>query len=392
MIYLYVLLLRIIAYLEGPAKIILFIIVFGIIGWSVIKRTKFADINKVSKVKLYSFLTVIIILIHGFIFGVIYLRDFAVLLTYWVWFVFTYTYLKDKTIEEGLKYIFYSFLIFNVANYLFFELYYADQKLGINSILGVFGVFGYRIYFPLASGANVFTFQVAVNALISLHFIKNKSRNILYIAVYWFYLFILVLADSRLILVTTIFFSITYWFSFKTIIIFFKQYWYILSIFIVAFLFVFYNSSLFDGFKRANEKTGNAISRLEIWGYAIDVLISDFRIILGHGLNGLEMGLDEALKAKFETQSLQTSHNFIIQNIIDFGLVGLVIILFYIFKLVNMLIKLKSQIITTIVVMFLLIGTTESIPTFYSFEPTIFMIALLSIILVHYERKITRHP
>jgi hypothetical protein len=104
------------------------------------------------------------------------------------------------------------------------------------------------------------------------------------------------------------------------------------------------------------------------------------------------MGLDETLKAKFETQNLQTSHNFIIQNIIDFGLVGLVIILFYIFKLVNMLIKLKSQIITTIVVMFLLIGTTESIPTFYSFEPTIFMIALISIILVNYERKIIRHP
>ncbi|MGK0307157.1 MAG: hypothetical protein ACI8RP_000108 [Urechidicola sp.] len=392
MIYLYVLLLRIIAYLEGPAKIILFVIVFGIIGWSVIKRTKFGDINKVSKVKLYSFLTVIIILIHGFIFGVIYLRDFAVLMTYWVWFVFTYTYLKDKTIEEALKYVFYSFLIFNVANYLFFELYYADQKFGINSILGVFGVFGYRIYFPLASGANVFTFQVGVNALISLYFIKYKSRNILYIAVYWFYLFVLVLADSRLILVMTIFFSITYWFSFKTIIAFFKKYWYVLSIFIVAFLFIFYNSSLFDGFKRANEKTGLSISRLEIWGYAIDVLISDFRIILGHGLNGLEMGLDETLKAKFETQNLQTSHNFIIQNIIDFGLVGLVIILFYIFKLVNMLIKLKSQIITTIVVMFLLIGTTESIPTFYSFEPTIFMIALISIILVNYERKIIRHP
>jgi hypothetical protein len=392
MIYLYVLLLRIIAYLEGPAKIILFVIVFGIIGWSVIKRTKFGDINKVSKVKLYSFLTVIIILIHGFIFGVIYLRDFAVLMTYWVWFVFTYTYLKNKTIEEALKYVFYSFLIFNVANYLFFELYYADQKFGINSILGVFGVFGYRIYFPLASGANVFTFQVGVNALISLYFIKYKSRNILYIAVYWFYLFVLVLADSRLILVMTIFFSITYWFSFKTIIAFFKKYWYVLSIFIVAFLFIFYNSSLFDGFKRANEKTGLSISRLEIWGYAIDVLISDFRIILGHGLNGLEMGLDETLKAKFETQNLQTSHNFIIQNIIDFGLVGLVIILFYIFKLVNMLIKLKSQIITTIVVMFLLIGTTESIPTFYSFEPTIFMIALISIILVNYERKIIRHP
>ena len=37
--------------------------------------------------------------------------------------------------------------------------------------------------------------------------------------------------------------------------------------------------------------------------------------------------------------------------------------------------------------MFLLIGITESIPTFYSFEPTIFFIAVLTIILSQNERK-----
>ncbi len=51
------------------------------------------------------------------------------------------------------------------------------------------------------------------------------------------------------------------------------------------------------------------------------------------------MGLDETLKSKFETQNLQTSHNFIIQNIIDFGLVGLVII--WDLSLINMFTSLK---------------------------------------------------
>jgi hypothetical protein len=391
MIYLYVLLLRIIAYLDGTPKFILFVLVFSSMGYSIIKRTNLGDFRKVSKAKAFSFLLIVGILVHGLIFGVVYLRDFAVLVTYWLWFIFTYTYLKDKTIEEALKYIFISFLIFNLANYLFFELYFSDQKKGWNSILELFGIVGYRIYFPLASGANVFTFQIGLNAILTLFFIKHKKRNWFYLLVYVFYMFVLVLADSRLVLAMTLFFTLTYILSFKTIVIFFKKYWYVFSLCIVGFIFFFYNTSIFDGIKRTNEKTGIAISRIEIWGYALELLFSDFRIIFGHGLNGLETGLEESLKSKFENQNLQTSHNFIIQNIIDFGLFGLVIILFYVFKLVKMLRTVKSQILTIIVVMFLLIGTTESIPTFYSFEPTIFMIVLLSVILVNYERKTIRY-
>ncbi|WP_369999075.1 O-antigen ligase family protein [Winogradskyella sp.] len=391
MIYLFVLLLRIVAFLEGTPKIISFIVVFSIIGYSTIKRTPFKDFRKVSKAKLYSFLLIIFILIHGLIFGIVYLRDFAVLLTYWLWFVFTYTYMKEKTLEEGLRYVFFSFLIFNIANYIFFEMYYADQKRGINTIMEFLGILGYRMYFPLSSGANVFTFQLGLNALLSLYFIKIKKKNFLYIIAFWFYLFILVLADSRLILSFTIIFSFVYWLSFKTLVIFFKRYWYIISLSIIGFIFVFYNTNLFDSIKRPAERTGDVISRIDIWGHALEILVSDFKLIFGHGLNGLENSLEEGLKSRFEEQSLQTSHNFIIQNIIDFGLVGIVVILFYVFKLINMLIKIKSEIVTIMIVMFLLIGTTESIPTFYSFEATIFVIAIISVILVIHERKTTRY-
>ncbi|WP_370091287.1 O-antigen ligase family protein [Winogradskyella sp.] len=247
------------------------------------------------------------------------------------------------------------------------------------------------MYFPLSSGANVFTFQLGLNALLSLYFIKIKKKNFLYIIAFWFYLFILVLADYRLILSFTIIFSFVYWLSFKTFVIFFKRYWYIISLSIIGFIFVFYNTNLFDSIKRPAERTGDVISRIDIWGHALEILVSDFKLIFGHGLNGLENSLEEGLKSRFEEQSLQTSHNFIIQNIIDFGLVGIVVILFYVFKLINMLIKIKSEIVTIMIVMFLLIGTTESIPTFYSFEATIFVIAIISVILVIHERKTTRY-
>jgi hypothetical protein len=40
------------------------------------------------------------------------------------------------------------------------------------------------------------------------------------------------------------------------------------------------------------------------------------------------------------------------------------------------------------VVMLLFMGITESIPSFYSFEPTLFFIVILSIILTQNEREI----
>lgn len=391
MIYLFVLLLRIVAYLEGSAKIVSFVAVFGIIGYSVIKRTSVKTLLKVSKVKLYSLIVVLVIMFHSLLLGELLVRDIAVLMTYWIWFIFTYTYLKNKTLDEALRYIFFTFLIFNIANYLFFEIYFSDQKRGINALMRMFGIVGYRIYFPLSSGANVFTFQIGVNALLALYFVKRLKRKLFFVAVYLFYLFMLILADSRLILLFTLFFSFIYLFSLRSIIEFLKRYWYLLVISIVALIFVFYNTTLFDSIKRPGEKTGESISRIEIWGYAFDVLVSDLKFAFGHGLNGLQTGLEDQLKSAFENENLQTSHSFILQNLIDFGVVGVIIILFYLFKLIKMLIRLKSQIITVILVMFLLIGTTESIPTFYSFEATIFIIAILSTILVNYEGKDSRH-
>ncbi|MEH6536896.1 MAG: O-antigen ligase family protein [Psychroserpens sp.] len=387
MIYFYVLLLRIVAYLEGTAKIVSFAGVFVLMLYSIIKRTSVSKIKAVPKYVFYSLLLTIVLLVHGLILSKIEIRDVAVLLTYWIWLVFTFTYFKNKTLDECLKYILISFLIFNFANFVHFKLYFADQKLGLNSILALFGIVDYRIYFPLSSGANVFTSQLGLNALIGLYFIKHVRNNIWYILIYTFYIYMLVLADSRLILLLTLFFSFIYWFSLKTIVSFFKKTWWVIGLVIAALLYLFYNTEFFDGLKRPGELTGKALSRIEIWSIALKTIFSDFSAIYGHGLNGFENSMSDSTKEVFEDQYLQTSHNFILQTLIDFGIIGAIIVLTFIVKIFALTLKLRSLIITILIVMLLLIGFTESIPSFYSTEATLFFITILSILFIQNERK-----
>ena len=86
---LYVLLLRIVAYLEGPQKIIAFVIVFVLMSYSTLKKVPILSLNKITKNNFFVLVICLLILLHGLIFGDVLLRDIAVLLTYWIWFVFT---------------------------------------------------------------------------------------------------------------------------------------------------------------------------------------------------------------------------------------------------------------------------------------------------------------
>lgn len=389
MIYFYVLLLRIVAYLEGPQKIIAFLIVFAMMSYSTIKRIPTKSLTKISKYNFYVLLLCISIFLHGLIFGEVLLRDVAVLLTYWIWLIFTFTYFKNKSITQCLNYILITFLIFNIANLVYFKLYFGDQKAGINSIMSLLGIYGYRVYFPLSSGANIYASQLALNSLIVLYFFKLSKNKLLYAIIYLFYLYMLIIADSRLILMFSLAFSLIYWFSLNTLLIFFKKFWWAIGIFLFGFLFIFYGTNLFDSFKRAGELDGRALSRIEIWSLAKDVIFSDYHIITGYGLNGFENNLLESSQKIFDKQYLQTSHNFLIQNIIDFGIIGIVIILYLIFKILRMMRESKSLIISILIVMLLFMGITESIPSFYSFEPTVFFIVILAIILTQNEREIS---
>ena len=122
--------------------------------------------------------------------------------------------------------------------------------------MSLFGIYGYRIYFPLSSGANIYTSQLALNSLILLYFIKRSKIKYTFISMYIFYLYMLILADSRLILLFSLGFSIIYWFSLHTLLTLFKKFWWVIAIFFFGFLYVFYGTNLFDSFKRAGELDG----------------------------------------------------------------------------------------------------------------------------------------
>ncbi len=390
MIYFFVFLLRLVAYLEGNVKIVSFLGIFTLISYSTLKRVESSKLLKLSKYGFIIMSIIVLVVAHGLLFGNLLTRDIAVLITYWMWFVFTMAYFKKNELNKSLHYILIAFTIYNLANYIFFEMYFDGQKLGYNSIMKLFGIKGYRIYFPLSSGANVYTFQVGINALLSLFFIRTKKSKIPYISIYSFHIFILILADSRLILLFTLFFSFLYWFSVESILKILRKNWLLIITFIILLIFIFYGTSLFDSIKRPGERTGNVLTRVQIWVYALEVAFDDLNIIFGHGFNGLESNISDDIKESFGDQHLQTSHNFYLQNLVDFGIVGLTIILYLLFKIVQMTIRLKVRILTIILVMFLLIGATESIPTIYSFDATIFFIAVLALIITQYERKVIR--
>ena len=388
MIYFFVLLLRIVAYLEGTQKIAAFAVVFAIISFSTIKRAKLIGIRNIPKPHFIVIAVSVLIAVHSLIIGALLVRDVAVLLTYWIWFVFLMAYFKNKTLRQCLHYTLITFLIFNIANYVFFELYFSDQKRGINTLLAIFGIHGYRIYFPLSSGANVYTFQVAVNAILALYFVRTSRNKIGYLIIYWFYIFIMFLADSRLILLFTILFSFLYWYSLKSIVYVMKRYWYIIIGLLLLAIYLFYTTSWFDSIKRPGEIKGEVLNRLDIWRIAFDVTFDDMRFIYGHGLNGLENNIPSAIRVAFEDERLQTSHNFFFQNIVDFGFIGFAIILFLIYRILKMTLKIRIKIISILMIMFLFIGVTESIPSFYSFDATVFFITLVAIIIITYEREV----
>lgn len=387
MIYIFVLLLRIVASLEGPLKIVAFGIVFILMSFSTLQRVDLKRIGKIKEYNFYALTLCLLMIVQTAIFGSLHLKNIAVILTFWIWLVFTYNYFKNRTLYQCLKYILITFFIFNLVNYIYFQLYFSDQKPGINSIMSFFGVYGYRIYFPLSSGPNVFASQLALNSLLALHFIKTSRIKIGYILIGVFYIMMMVLADSRLMLVFSIFFGFIYWFSLKVIIAFLRKFWWAFGIALFGFLFIFYNTNLFDGLKRSSELKGSTTSRVAIWSIATDVITSDYHVVTGYGLNGLQENLPEDLGDSFESEHLQTSHNFFIQNIVDFGLIGIVIILYLVFEIIRKVIRLNSNIVSILVFMILFMGITESIPTFYSFEATLFFIAILSVILTHNERE-----
>ncbi|MAZ26827.1 MAG: hypothetical protein CL868_07080 [Cytophagaceae bacterium] len=385
MSYLYVLLLRLIAYLEGKSKIFAFLLLIGFLLFSI-------TINFLGKSRTIGYLLYIvlgalglsiILFIHTVWLSKLNLRDVAVITAYFLWFFYTCSKFWNRSLNYCLRYLLYSFLIYNVTNLVIYEMYYADIPLGINSIMKAFGIYGYRVYFPLASGANINTAQIGLCTILVAYFIKS-SKDLKLKLFYGFlgllHFYLLVLADSRLVLFITFIFSISILISFYHLIVLIKRYWILVISTLSLVLIVFYSTDIFEFLKRPGESDSKFIDRIQIWKISIEVIFHDWHFISGYGLNGLENNLPRNILTEFKDQSLQTSHNFIFQYLIDFGVIGLVFFILGMQQLVQWSYAYKNRIILYLIIAIIIFGATESIPTFYSFEATLFFIGIIAIV------------
>ena len=75
-----------------------------------------------------------------------------------------------------LKYLVVSFVIYNLVNYIWYEVSYSDLKTGINSTLKYFGIIAYRVNFPMASGPTTNAAQVGITSLLILYLFAIPKR------------------------------------------------------------------------------------------------------------------------------------------------------------------------------------------------------------------------
>ena len=393
MSYFFILLLRLVAYFEGSTKIVAFACVALLIGAYIVYN--FA-LNRSSGAYLvrslaFSLFILIIITLQTFLLSTITIRDIAVLITFLLWYIYVLSKFWQISISKALEFLFISFFIYNLVNYIIYQKYFSHEIIGMNSILTLLHINGYRISFPLSSGANINAAQIGLTTLIGAYLIKPfylSYKKIIYLLFTLFQLMLLVLVDSRLILLITLSFSFLIYFSFNKIINFLKKYWLILSLSLIGFMYIFYATDFLASIKRPGEKSGAAINRFEIWTVSMDIIGEDIKWIVGHGLNGLENGVNKRSMHRFSEQKLQTTHNLIIQTLMDFGVIGLIITFYLINKIVKRSNRINNQILKLLIAATLILGTTEAIPTFYSFEATLCFLGIVAIINIHYERKI----
>lgn len=391
--YLFVLFLRLVAYFEGTDKIVLFILVSILISISIainlFNHRKSGQY--LIRASVFALVIVLLVMAHTLIIDSLSLRDIAVLTTFFLWYVYVVSKFWNSSLSKSLQFILISFLIYNIANYAYYVIQFSDTKIGMNSILTFLGINGSRIFFPLSSGANINAAQIGLSTLIAIYLFNlspNSLIKLFYILIYIFQLVLLVLVDSRLILLITILFSILIQFSLARIIDLIKKYWIAISISIVFVMYIFYSTSIFNVIKRPGELSGSVMNRFEIWSISSQIIFDDFRLFTGHGLNGLESSIDNQTKESFSDQNLQTTHNFIIQTVMDWGLIGLTITLYLVGILIKRANRINSQILKLLLAAVLIIGTAEAIPTFYSFEATLLFLGIVAIINTTYAREI----
>lgn len=383
----FVLLLRLISYLEGPSKILFAAPIFLMITTATVRHSlRNQELFALKKKHIFYPLVVFLyLLLHTAIFSTVDIKVIAILYSYLIWYLFCLGKFGSSSVYQVVKYLVISFALYNLVNYIWYEVAYADLKTGINSTLKYFGIVAYRVNFPMASGPTTNAAQVGITSLLVLYLIRletgyfrKRFLQLLYVGT----LYLLLVIDSRFPFAISLMLGVISVTNFNQLFIILRKYWWMFALGAISMIVVFYDSDAFQGIKRPGEFNEDFFSRPKIWTMTLQAWAQDLRLFFGYGLtNFREAVLGTELGAKIYESKLNTTHNIYLQVLLDFGLFGFMVFAYFIFKYSKKLYVLrKERMLTLLFVAFFLFGIVEALPSYYSFTITLQFIGVITLI------------
>lgn len=371
----YIFFLRLISYLDESNKIITTIVLFSAMmvhilylkGWKI-------NLKKKEIIPLSVFFYFII---HTIIFSNPSIQFFGIIFSYYLWYLFLKVKFEQKTKHEVIKFLVISLTIYNVINFIWYYIEYSHLRTGINTTLGFFNIVAYRVRFPMEGSLTINSIIVGLTSLLIMYLIKNTyndlKRTLLWL-LYFFNIYILVVLDSRSPLIISLLLGLSMGLGLRTLIRFLTKYWVPIVFCAIVLVNIFYNTDIFQGLKRPGELEEEFFKRPKIWSMAITHTFQDFGFLFGHGLNSFKDLI------KQEVTFLSTTHNIFLQVLFDFGLVGFFLMAYFLQKTMKILLRHRDLNLTLIFVSFFLYGCLESMPSYYTFTPTLIFIPIVIII------------
>lgn len=371
----YVFLLRLISFLDEEKKIIGTILLFLVLIINILYLRKWKI--SVKKEDLTPILILVYFIVHTLIFSGISIQFFGIIFSYYLWYLFFKNKFKNKSRFAAIQFLVFSLTVYNLTNFIWYKIEYSHLRTGINTTLGLFNIVAYRVNFPMASGLTINSIQIGITSLLTLYIFKNSTRFLtksFFFILYFWNIYLLVVLDSRSPLLISLMLGIVIGLGLKTIIKVITKYWAAIAIFAIVVVNIFYNTDIFQNIKRPGELDEEFFKRPKIWGMALEYTFHDFRFLFGYGLNTFNELISQQLVF------LSTTHNIFLQVLFDFGVFGIIIMGYFLQKTMKILMRIKDTNFTLIFISFFLYGCLESMPSYYTFTPTLIFISIIIII------------
>jgi hypothetical protein len=297
-------------------------------------------------------------------------RDYFIVLLYFFSFVNGFIIIKKYGIGNFIKILYYNLLVFLIFSISMLTIYPEELfLLNLKNNLNPFFELNFRLLLPGFSSLNASSITILIILVLNDFLIKSKqiSNNIISnFTIKILCISLMYFAGTR----TTFYLAILYillnrYTFFKLTINYFNRYWYLIPIFVIIINYIFYTSDIFNVIKRENESI-SGFNRYSLFIASINsILENGFVFLIG---NGIYSSKNIVSSFQLMDESVTTSHNAFLQFFISFGLIGLVMFVLWYNNISKNLSKIK--LLALVPLLFLITGSYEASPSYFTFEPT----------------------